>query len=102
MTVKEGLHFWDKPQKETAAGERKRHLVIFNPEGKEEVHLNAAFSIQGGNVKSLSNKYVKVPTKFKKNVEVSVGKINLSAVIKLRVINLHLLGCLISMMINQL
>ena len=82
LTVKEGLHFWDKPQKETAAGERKRHLVIFNPEGKEEVHLNAAFSIQGGNVKSLSNKYVKVPPKFKKNVEISVGKINLSAVIK--------------------
>ncbi|UTG82728.1 DNA phosphorothioation-dependent restriction protein DptH [Bacillus paranthracis] len=82
LTVKDGLHFWDKPQKETAAGERKRHLVIFNPECKEEVHLNAAFSIQGGNVKSLSNKYVKVPPKFKKNIEVSVGKINLSAVIK--------------------
>ncbi|MDA1810949.1 MULTISPECIES: DNA phosphorothioation-dependent restriction protein DptH [Bacillus] len=82
LTVKEGLQFWDKPQKETAAGERKRHVVIFNPEGKEEVHLNAAFSIQGGNVKSLSNKYVKVPPKFKKNVEVSVGKINLSTVIK--------------------
>ncbi|MES5946646.1 DNA phosphorothioation-dependent restriction protein DptH [Bacillus cereus group sp. MG6] len=82
LTVKEGLYFWDKPQKETASGERKRHLVIFNPEGKEEVNLNAAFSIQGGNVKSLSNKYVKIPLAFKKNVEVSVGKINLSAVIK--------------------
>lgn len=82
LSIKDKLKYWDKPHKETAVGERKRHIVIFNPECKEEIQLHASFSIQGGNIKSLSNKFVKVPPAFKKDVEVSVGKINLSAHIK--------------------
>ncbi|KAA0777841.1 DNA phosphorothioation-dependent restriction protein DptH [Bacillus sp. BB51/4] len=82
LSIKEGLKFWDKPQKETAAGERKRHIIIFNSEGKEEININAAFLIKGGDVKSLSNKFVVVPRAFQKDVEVTVGRTNLNVAIK--------------------
>ncbi|MCY9138069.1 DNA phosphorothioation-dependent restriction protein DptH [Peribacillus frigoritolerans] len=37
----EGLIFWDKPNKDTKAGQRKRHLIVFNP--TKLIKLNLAF-----------------------------------------------------------
>lgn len=35
----EGLDYWEKPFSETKAGQRKRHLIVFNPEQKGNVNF---------------------------------------------------------------
>ncbi|MFN7252935.1 MAG: DNA phosphorothioation-dependent restriction protein DptH [Anaerobacillus sp.] len=77
-----GFNYWDRAQKDTSAGNRKRHIVIFNPDQQEEVSVQATFSINGGSVKSLDKDFLKIPLASKKSVEVSLGKINLNATIK--------------------
>lgn len=72
---------WNKPYKESASGKRKRHIVIFNPDGKEKIELHASFSLEG-NVKSLSSDYLKVPNPFGKYLTVEVKKTNILATIK--------------------
>ena len=42
-TSDEGLLYWEKPQSETKAGQRKRHIILFNPERKTEVNLTFEF-----------------------------------------------------------
>lgn len=75
---KNKLKIWDRPQKENAAGKRKRHIIIFN-KNQEDVLLTANFKIEGGGIKSLSEKYVKITgNKSKKTTSVSVGRVNLS------------------------
>jgi DNA phosphorothioation-dependent restriction protein DptH len=39
----EGLHYWEKPVQETKAGQRKRHIIVFNPDKLPEVHLQFEF-----------------------------------------------------------
>lgn len=41
--TKEGLVFWDKPNKETQAGQRKRHVLIFNSNKETEINLTFEF-----------------------------------------------------------
>lgn len=48
---------WNRPMKETKAGERKRHLLIFNPERAPSVHLSVTFQLEG-EIKSLHEKYL--------------------------------------------
>jgi DNA phosphorothioation-dependent restriction protein DptH len=83
LVIKGGLKYWDKPHKETVAGHRKRHLIIFNPDHKSEIELTIAFTFQGG-IKSLLDQYVTVPNASKKDVTVDVGRINLTAKITAR------------------
>lgn len=45
--TKEKLTIWDKPQSESAAGKRTRHVIIFNPQGLEEINYEAEFEVQG-------------------------------------------------------
>ncbi|CEH29399.1 restriction endonuclease [Aneurinibacillus migulanus] len=84
LHIKGRLKYWDRPQKETTAGSRKRHIIIFNPENKEEINLQASFLIAGGKVKSLSEKFMKIPPLCKQHVEVKVGNTNLMATIKIQ------------------
>lgn len=39
----EELLYWEKPQRETKAGQRKRHIILFNPEQKTEINLSFEF-----------------------------------------------------------
>ncbi|MFK4997002.1 hypothetical protein ACI2OX_03825 [Bacillus sp. N9] len=41
--VSGGLKFWDKPHNERAAGQRKRHIVIFNEEKKRKLKFKPHF-----------------------------------------------------------
>ena len=39
----EGLLYWEKPLSETKAGQRKRHIIIFNPKALNEVNITFEF-----------------------------------------------------------
>jgi len=39
----EGLVYWEKPHLETKSGQRKRHIIIFNPTREEQVNLTLEF-----------------------------------------------------------
>ncbi|MGR9049737.1 DNA phosphorothioation-dependent restriction protein DptH [Halobacillus faecis] len=70
--------FWDRPQKETTAGNRKRQIVIFNTEQKETVSLQAKFEVSGSATKSLSSNFTKVQKQFQSYVTTKVGNKNLN------------------------
>ncbi|VXB16881.1 DNA phosphorothioation-dependent restriction protein DptH [Bacillus sp. 349Y] len=74
------LPLWNKPHKETKAGQRKRHIIVFNPEQLDEVNLHAHFEMQG--VKSLSKNFLTVQNQFKTVCEVDVKKSNIEISIK--------------------
>lgn len=76
-----GFEFWDRPQKETAAGERKRQIIIFNYEHKEEIKIQSRFETTG-KIKSLNKGDVRVPNPFASHVEYDVGLKNLTINIK--------------------
>lgn len=42
--TKEGLVFWERPQTETKAGQKKRHLIIFNPNKLNNIELSFEFN----------------------------------------------------------
>ncbi|MFJ7850010.1 DNA phosphorothioation-dependent restriction protein DptH [Peribacillus sp. NPDC097206] len=72
------LIYWDKPFKETAAGQRKRLLIIFNPDGKEEVELQCSFNMSA-NVKSLLSDFLKIPNSFVNQLKVDIKKTKITA-----------------------
>lgn len=76
LKASDRLTFWDKPLNENAAGQRKRHIIIFNPKGQSEVELQASFSFSG-NVKSLSSSFLTVAKSFQPDVQVDVKKSNI-------------------------
>ncbi|WP_078410114.1 DNA phosphorothioation-dependent restriction protein DptH [Priestia abyssalis] len=41
---KEGLVFWEKAQGDTKAGQRKRHLIVFNLSGLEQINIGFEFN----------------------------------------------------------
>lgn len=66
---------WDRASGENAAKKRKRHIIVFNPEGAEQITLVAKFSL-GGSIKSLNNEWVS-QAKGVKGVQVDVKKSNI-------------------------
>ncbi|HZG86237.1 DNA phosphorothioation-dependent restriction protein DptH [Paenibacillus sp.] len=64
---------WDKPVKETKAGTRKRHILLFNPGRATSVQLSVSFLLEG-EVKSLHEKFLRTSGK---EVITKVGKTNL-------------------------
>ena len=77
LKISDNLNYWDKPYKETAAGQRKRFIIIFNQDGKEEIELQAGFSLSG-NVKSLIQDFLKVPNQFISLLKADVKKTNIN------------------------
>lgn len=41
--TEEGLPYWEKPQRMTKAGQRKRHIIVFNPDALKEINLTFEF-----------------------------------------------------------
>lgn len=77
----EGIEIWDKSLKETAAGKRKRQIILFNPNQFNKIEFQAIFTIAGGNVKSLINKFIKLK-KNQDNLLLSVGRRNINITLK--------------------
>lgn len=61
---------WDRPEKETKAGERKRHLLIFNPEEAPTVQISVTFQLEG-EIKSLQENFLQTSENA---VKVKVGR----------------------------
>ncbi|MFC0015087.1 MULTISPECIES: DNA phosphorothioation-dependent restriction protein DptH [Allobacillus] len=77
------MDFWEKPLKEnTAAGKRKRQIIIFNENNSESVELHANFELSGENLKSLKQEYVRVPKEFQPLIEYQIGNKNLKIKLK--------------------
>ncbi|WP_043931895.1 DNA phosphorothioation-dependent restriction protein DptH [Bacillus sp. EB01] len=77
LSIDGKLKFWDKPQSESAAGKRKRNIIIFNPDQKDEIEISASFNLSK-DIKSLNSEYSKVPKEFEKNLIVQVKQKNIS------------------------
>ena len=52
-SVKNGLFYWEKPEKDTVAGKRKRHIIIFNDKNLDEISISFTFD------KNLSRSFLK-------------------------------------------
>ena len=55
--IKNGLLYWEKPEKDTIAGKRKRHIVIFNNEKLDEISISFSFD------KNLNRSFLKQSSK---------------------------------------
>ncbi|MGO4890411.1 DNA phosphorothioation-dependent restriction protein DptH [Anaerobacillus sp. MEB173] len=74
VNVEQSLVLWEKGLSETAAGRRKRHIIIFNPNHHDTVTLKANFEIEGSQVKSLSKEYFSISKGVHANIQ--AGKVN--------------------------
>jgi len=79
ITVTNNLEFWNRPQNESTAGQRKRHIIIFdtNKQRQEGITLTANFSFEGSTNRSLSDQFVKLDRKHKSTTTVVTGRTNL-------------------------
>ncbi|WP_179884966.1 DNA phosphorothioation-dependent restriction protein DptH [Bacillus sp. AFS015802] len=76
IKISDKLTLWNKPHKESSAGKRKRHLIIFNPDQLPEIKLQANFQFMG-DIKSLSSEYLTVQNQFKSSCSTEVKKTNI-------------------------
>ncbi|MFI2859250.1 DNA phosphorothioation-dependent restriction protein DptH [Paenibacillus sp. JSM ZJ436] len=92
IDLNEQLKMWNKPNKQTAAGERKRHVIIFNPDKKTEINMSLSFLVEGES-KSLQADQFKVKTteaevhfqvaRTNINLKYSLSELNQPAFIKI-------------------
>ncbi|MFY4775833.1 DNA phosphorothioation-dependent restriction protein DptH [Metabacillus sp. RGM 3146] len=75
IKINGNLLFWERPQKNSAAGNRKRHIIVFNSNNEEEITIQVSFRITGSD-KSLSQQYFTVPNQFKVNTTFEVKRTN--------------------------
>ncbi|ALC90598.1 restriction endonuclease [Bacillus sp. FJAT-18017] len=78
LTIDNKIKYWDKPQSETAAGKRKRNIIIFNPEQREEIQLQAGFLLSKDN-NSLSSDFLTIPKQFTDILTIQVKQKNILA-----------------------
>lgn len=66
---------WDRPQSTNSSGKRKRHIIVFNPNHKEEISIIAKFNLEGP-VKSLNKQFLKqVKGAKEENIDVKTSTI---------------------------
>ncbi|UYZ24026.1 DNA phosphorothioation-dependent restriction protein DptH [Mesobacillus jeotgali] len=75
LNIKGKLKVWNRPQKETAAGKRKRHIVIFTGDENNSIDLDISFNLFG-EIKSLSKEYLNYP-KNSNGIEINVKNKNI-------------------------
>lgn len=78
LTIDKKLKYWDKPQSETAAGKRKRNIIIFNPEQREEIQLQAGFLLSN-DIKSLNSDFLTIPKHYIETLNIQVKQKNIVA-----------------------
>ncbi|KHF41548.1 DNA phosphorothioation-dependent restriction protein DptH [Halalkalibacter okhensis] len=76
------MQYWDRPLRENSTGYRKRQIIIFNNEKKDEFTLSAKFEISGKTIKNLDNEFISIPNYSKSNVAASAGRKNLTITIR--------------------
>jgi DNA phosphorothioation-dependent restriction protein DptH len=80
IKVLDKLKYWDKPSSESSAGKRKRNIIVFNPDAKEQIEIQFSFTFSG-NVKSLSSTFLTVHDPLKTQAKVEVKSKNIMATI---------------------
>lgn len=76
VTMENGLTVWDRPVSDSAAGKRKRHIIIFNPEKLDEVTLIAKFHLEGA-ARSLNKEFLTFNSKDLGPAEIKVKQSNI-------------------------
>lgn len=77
IDLKDQLYMWNKPNKQTAAGERKRHVVIFNPDKKLEINLSLSFLVEGESRSLQANQFKVSTTEAEVNSQVARTNVSL-------------------------
>lgn len=75
LNIKGKYKVWDRPQKETAAGKRKRHIVVFTDNETNSVDFEINFNLFG-ELKSLSKEYLNSPKNLS-GIEINVKNKNI-------------------------
>lgn len=79
ISVKNKYSLWNRPQNDTTAGKRRRHIMVFNNSNiQDKISIVANFEIEGGGQKSLSERYVNVERKYQSTTTVTTGRANLT------------------------
>ncbi len=73
---------WDRTPADTAAGRRKRHIIIFNPTHKKEVAITVKFTL-GGSIKSLNKQFLTIHKKSEAVLSEDVKNSNIHFTIKI-------------------
>ncbi|MYL64375.1 DNA phosphorothioation-dependent restriction protein DptH [Bacillus hwajinpoensis] len=82
LSVDKGVEIWDRPQRDTAAGKRKRHIILFNELQLEEINLQISFSLTG-KITSLGKDFAKVSKKsYESTTDINVARSNMNVRIK--------------------
>lgn len=71
------LKMWNKPHKETSAGLRKRHIILFNPSHLSQIQIQVNFTLEGS-ISSLNSEYLNIDKGSRAYTNVSVGRVNLT------------------------
>ncbi|WP_280771826.1 DNA phosphorothioation-dependent restriction protein DptH [Salipaludibacillus daqingensis] len=74
--------YWERPQKENSAGQRKRQIIIFNDENKDSIHVQAKFEVSGNTIKNLSDEFITIPNYSKAYIEYDMGRKNINLKLK--------------------
>ncbi|MCA0172965.1 DNA phosphorothioation-dependent restriction protein DptH [Bacillus sp. RAR_GA_16] len=77
ITVEKGVEIWDRPQRETAAGKRKRHIILFNEQQLDEINLQISFSLTG-KITSLSKDFAKLQKAYTTTTDINVARSNMN------------------------
>ncbi len=77
INVEKDFKLWDRPQSSSAAGKRKRNIIIFNEQQLEEINLQISFSLTG-KVTSLSNDFTKIQKNYLKTTDLNVARSNMN------------------------
>lgn len=74
VTSDSDLLIWNRENGKTTAAKRKRNIIVFNPDNKEEITLIAKFNLEGA-VRSLNKNDVKLRDHESVNIEVKNNNI---------------------------
>ena len=77
ITVDKGVEIWDRPQRDTAAGKRKRHIILFNEQQLDEINLQISFSLTG-KITSLGKDFAKLQKAYTNTTDINVARSNMN------------------------
>ncbi|WP_053168277.1 DNA phosphorothioation-dependent restriction protein DptH [Planococcus glaciei] len=78
--VPKSFEVWDRSITETAAGKRKRNIIIFNPEAISDTEFKIEFELQG-KINRMDAQHLTVDAKDESKLNVNVGKNYISGII---------------------
>lgn len=73
FSVHKGIEVWDRSITESAAGKRKRNIIIFNPDSVSELDFRIDFELQG-KINKMDAAFLTLDIKDESKLNVNVGK----------------------------